>query len=207
MHKLAGVSPANRRRAASIARSSAIGPTRRRVVSGGRERPGLLDDARIRSLVPDFVERMQYLDTLTYLPDDILTKVDRASMAVSLEARVPLLDHRVVALQLVAAAGDEARQRHRQVAVAPRARPLRPARADRSAENGLRRAARPTGCAASLRDWAENLLDRGAWSAMAFSTPTRDPPALAEHLAGKRNWQASLWAVLMFQAWKERWLA
>src|SRR5665213_677619 len=66
------------------------------IVIGGAEPKGLLWDERVKSLVPDPVERMQYLDTLTYLPDDILTKVDRASMAVSLEARVPLLDHRVV---------------------------------------------------------------------------------------------------------------
>ena len=79
------------------------------VVKGGSEPLGLLEDPRVRDLVPDFVERMQYLDTLTYLPDDILTKVDRASMAVSLEARVPLLDHRVVAFSLDAAAGAEGR--------------------------------------------------------------------------------------------------
>ncbi len=66
------------------------------LVRGGHEHKGVLWSEHARRLVPDFRERMQYYDLLTYLPDDILTKVDRASMAVSLEARVPLLDHRVI---------------------------------------------------------------------------------------------------------------
>ena len=176
------------------------------MVRGARERPGLLEDARIRSLVPDFVERMQYLDTLTYLPDDILTKVDRASMAVSLEARVPLLDHRVVAfswslppaMKVGGGVGKRLLRRvlHRYV---PRELVDRPKKGFAvPLDRWLR---------CELRDWAESLLDLRRMEREGILNSAAIRRRWTEHLAGKRNWQASLWAVLMFQAWKERWLA
>ncbi|UCD12536.1 MAG: asparagine synthase (glutamine-hydrolyzing), partial [Nitrospinaceae bacterium] len=63
---------------------------------GAAEPPTFLSNGNVRSRLPGFLEKVMYLDTVTYLPDDILTKVDRASMGVSLEARVPLIDHRVL---------------------------------------------------------------------------------------------------------------
>ena len=69
-----------------------------KLVREAEEPNTVLDHKTISKLIPNFTGRMMFFDLITYLPDDILTKVDRASMAVSLEVRVPLLDHRLVEL-------------------------------------------------------------------------------------------------------------
>jgi asparagine synthase (glutamine-hydrolysing) len=206
MHKLAGVLDGEPEASAFYQQVVSLWADPTAVVRDGIEPKGLLGSAAVKMLVPDFVERMQYLDTLTYLPDDILTKVDRASMSVSLEARVPILDHRVVAfswsLPGALKAGDRVGKRllrrvlHRYV---PRDLVERPKMGFAvPIKSWLRR---------ELRDWAEHLLDANALAADGIFNPQPIRDRWREHLAGARNWQYQLWAVLMFQAWKERWLA
>jgi asparagine synthase (glutamine-hydrolysing) len=205
IHKLADI----------LARQGADDELYRRIVSlwpdptailpGGTEPSGPLDDTQMVELIPDPIERMQYLDTLTYLPDDILTKVDRASMAVSLEARVPLLDHRLVAFSwslppAMKAAGGVGKRVLRRVLYRHVPREL----VDRP-KMGF---AMPVGewLRHELRDWAEELLAERALEQGGIFAPAAIRQRWREHLDGSRNWQASLWAVLMFQAWKARWL-
>jgi asparagine synthase (glutamine-hydrolysing) len=206
MHKLAGVLAGEPEASAFYRQIISLWVDPASVLTAGAEPPGPFEDAEVRALVPDFVERMQYLDTLTYLPDDILTKVDRASMAVSLEARVPLLDHRLVAfswsLPPAMKAGNGIGKRllrrvlYRYV---PRELVDRPKMGfAMPVQSWLRH---------ELRDWAECLLNEGRLAREGIFQPSVIRGRWREHLGGKRNWQAALWAVLMFQAWKDRWRA
>lgn len=150
----------------------------------------------------NLVEAIMVRDMLGYLPDDILTKVDRAAMANSLETRVPMLDHRVVEFALTLPLeyklqGSTSKRVLREVLYrhVPRALIERPkAGFGVPIDSWLR---------GPLREWANDLLSPQSLHSDGYLAVEPIQRKWQEHLSGKRNWQHALWNVLMFQSWRQ----
>lgn len=165
--------------------------------------PTVLDDPGVAGSIADAEQRMMLLDTLTYLPDDILTKVDRAAMGVSLETRAPFLDHRVfeaawrLPISMKIRSG-QTKWALRQVLYkhVPRSLIERP-------KAGF---AVPIGdwLRGPLREWAEALLAPERLRREGYLDPEMIHQAWTQHLSGRYDCTPRLWFVLMFQAWLER---
>ncbi|MBZ0106534.1 MAG: asparagine synthase (glutamine-hydrolyzing) [Sulfuricella denitrificans] len=158
----------------------------------------------VDGLPPWMVERMMYMDGMTYLPDDVMTKVDRATMSSGLESRAPFLDHGVAGFAWTLPLSMKIRHGRnkwllRQVLY-------------RHVPEGL--VERPKMSLAvpldswlrgPLQAWAESLLDAQRLKDEGFFLPGPVRQKWLEHLSGRHDWQHALWPVLMFQAWLEKW--
>lgn len=172
------------------------------LVLGATEQSSVFSQPPAVLQTADLLDSMMAIDSLSYLPDDILVKVDRAAMAVSLETRVPLLDHRVVefawrvprSMKLHDGQGKWLLRKllHRYVPAELVERPKMGFGVP--IDEWLR---------GPLRDWAESLLNEGRLRREGYLAPGPVRKMWQNHLHGGRDWQYHLWDVLMFQAWQE----
>src|SRR5690606_19218909 len=173
------------------------------LVPGAPALPTVFDDADAAAMNTP-AETAMVLDALGYLPDDLLVKLDRATMAFGLEGRVPLRDPAIAAFAWSLPLDFKLREgggkwllRRVLARYVPAALTDRPKRGfDPPLGAWLR---------GELRDWAEDLLEPGQLAADGLLDPAPVRERWAEHLAGHRDWRHELWTALTFVAWRRHW--
>ncbi len=201
LHKLAGVLPSNSPEDLYF-RLISFWEKSEDIVIGSQRPSSLLTDKTQWPKITNFIQQMMALDTITYLPDDILVKVDRAAMNVGLETRVPFLDHRIIefAWSLPLSMNVHNGQGKRV---------LRQILYKHVPKNLIERPKMGFGVPLDLwlrgplRDWAESLLNESRLCREGFFHAAPIRKKWSEHISGNRNWQHHIWCVLMFQAWLE----
>jgi len=172
------------------------------VVIGENQSERLLSTHILSLTGVDDIRKMMAIDSVSYLPDDILVKVDRAAMGVSLETRVPFLDHHIFEFASRIPLSKNLRNGIGKAVLRDVLYRHVPKELIERPKMGF---GVPIGdwLRGPLRDWAEELLSESRLSSQGFFYPNVVRKMWLEHLKGMRNWQSQLWAVLMFQVWLE----
>ncbi|MCT7961876.1 asparagine synthase (glutamine-hydrolyzing) [Laspinema sp. D1] len=172
------------------------------LVWGAKELSTVFSDREFLSKLPPGSQRMMYLDSISYLPDDILVKLDRASMGASLEGRIPFLDPELVEFSWRIPLSMKIRHGQGKWL-------LRQVLYQYVPQNLIERPKMGFGVPigdwlrGDLRDWAEELLDENKLRQEGFLNPQPIRQKWKEHLEGKRDWSGYIWDILMFQSWLE----
>jgi asparagine synthase (glutamine-hydrolysing) len=175
------------------------------LIPDANEHPTAFTDTTLWARAMNETERMMYVDLVSYLPEDILTKLDRASMAISLEGRVPFLDYRLVEFAWRLPLNFKIHQgQGKRILQSLLARYVPQRLFDRPKmgfsvplHQWLR---------GPLRGWVEELLEPVRLQQQGMFSPAPIRQTWMEHLRGERNWAMKLWGILMFQAWQQQWM-
>ena len=171
------------------------------VLNSANRKPFVLQKEKWPSF-RDFESCMMYLDTLTYLPDDILTKVDRSAMGISLETRIPFLDPKIIEFAWALPLNMKIRNGKGKWILRKLLNKLVPAKLTDRPKKGF---AIPLGdwLKGPLREWSEDLLDPHKIKEQGIFDSSEIINKWNDHLKGSNDWHGFLWSVLMFQSWYE----
>ena len=171
----------------------------------GTEEKGIIWENNFESYITEYVERLKLLDTLTYLPDDILTKVDRSSMAVSLEVRVPILDHRIVEFSWMLPKKIQIKKNKSKWILRQVLKKYIPEKFFERPKMGfgvpidswLRK---------DLKNWGSHLLSDEVFKKHKLLKKNDIQLMWRQHQSNEKNWQYPIWNVLMLHSWAEEYL-